>query len=67
MDGTSHIDDLADFVTASPSSYHAAAEVARRLLAAGYVVQLAGQSGRPRKPGRSRLTAQESIANRPVG
>ena len=36
MDGTSHIDDLADFVTASPSSYHAAAEVARRLLAAGY-------------------------------
>ena len=38
MDGTSHIDDLADFVTASPSSYHAATEVARRLVAAGYGV-----------------------------
>lgn len=31
-----HLQDLADFVTASPSSYHAAAEVARRLEAAGY-------------------------------
>lgn len=31
-----HIDDLADFISASPSSYHAAAEVARRLVAAGY-------------------------------
>jgi aspartyl aminopeptidase len=38
VDGTSHIDDLADFVTASPSSYHAAAEVARRLVDAGYAV-----------------------------
>lgn len=32
----SHADDLADFVAASPSSYHAAAEVARRLEAAGF-------------------------------
>ncbi|MFC7401576.1 M18 family aminopeptidase [Citricoccus sp. GCM10030269] len=32
-----HLQDLADFVMASPSSYHAAAEVARRLEAAGYV------------------------------
>ncbi len=36
MGANSHIDDLAAFVSASPSSYHAAAEVARRLLAAGF-------------------------------
>jgi aspartyl aminopeptidase len=36
MDSTAHIDDLAAFVTASPSSFHAAAEVARRLTEAGY-------------------------------
>ena len=36
MDATAHIDDLASFITASPSSYHAAAEVARRLAAAGW-------------------------------
>ncbi len=33
---TAHVTDLAAFVTASPSSYHAASEVARRLRAAGY-------------------------------
>ncbi|MEJ1923450.1 M18 family aminopeptidase [Microbacterium sp. KHB019] len=33
----SHAEDLADFVAASPSSYHAAAEVARRLEEAGFV------------------------------
>ena len=33
------IDDFADFVSASPSSYHAANEVARRLDAAGYARQ----------------------------
>lgn len=38
MDSISPIDDLADFVTASPGSYHAAAEVSRRLVAAGYAV-----------------------------
>lgn len=32
----SHIDDLVDFVVASPSSYHAAATVADRLDAAGF-------------------------------
>ena len=31
-----HAEDLADFVDASPSSYHAAAEVARRLQQAGF-------------------------------
>lgn len=36
MNVSAHIDDLAAFVAASPSSYHAAAEVARRLEAAGY-------------------------------
>ncbi|MFI5889226.1 M18 family aminopeptidase [Actinoplanes sp. NPDC051513] len=38
MDATAHIDDLGRFVSASPSSYHAAAEVARRLTAAGYTL-----------------------------
>ncbi len=32
-----HLDDLAAFVTAAPSSYHAVAESARRLTAAGFV------------------------------
>ena len=36
MDVTAHIDDLAGFIAASPSSYHAAAEVARRLAEAGF-------------------------------
>jgi aspartyl aminopeptidase len=37
MDSASaHLDDLADFIRASPSSYHAAAEAARRLSAAGF-------------------------------
>lgn len=35
-DARAHIDDLADFVTASPSSYHAAAEALRRLESAGF-------------------------------
>ena len=34
-DARAHIDDLAAFVTASPSSFHAAAEIARRAEAAG--------------------------------
>ncbi|WP_297344859.1 M18 family aminopeptidase [Amnibacterium sp.] len=38
MDPSAHLDDLAAFVTASPSSYHAAAEIARRLTGAGYRV-----------------------------
>lgn len=39
MTASAHIADLAEFVTASPSSYHAAAEVARRLAAAGFTEQ----------------------------
>lgn len=34
-----HLDDLAAFVQASPSSYHAAAEVAARLEASGFATQ----------------------------
>jgi len=37
MDARAHVDDLIAFVEASPSSYHAAAEVARRLAASGFV------------------------------
>jgi len=36
MDALAHVDDLIAFVEASPSSYHAAAEVARRLAVAGF-------------------------------
>ncbi|MGP3534608.1 M18 family aminopeptidase [Microbacterium sp. RD1] len=35
-DALAHADDLADFVASSPSSFHAAAEVARRLADAGF-------------------------------
>jgi aspartyl aminopeptidase len=35
-DASEHLDDLAAFITGSPSSYHAAAEVARRLDHAGF-------------------------------
>lgn len=39
MDARSHIADLAAFVTASPSSFHAASEAARRLAEAGFAEQ----------------------------
>ncbi|HAM44243.1 MAG TPA: M18 family aminopeptidase [Propionibacteriaceae bacterium] len=39
MNAVQHINDLAAFVSASPSSYHAAAEVAVRLRAAGFCQQ----------------------------
>lgn len=39
MDARAHIDDLIAFVSASPSSYHAAAEVATRLAASGFAEQ----------------------------
>jgi aspartyl aminopeptidase len=39
MPDHAHARDLADFVSAAPSSYHAAAELARRLVAAGFTEQ----------------------------
>jgi aspartyl aminopeptidase len=39
MTALEHIDDLGAFVQASPSSFHAAAEGARRLAAAGFAAQ----------------------------
>lgn len=39
MNAAENINDLAAFVAASPSSYHAVAEVARRLAAAGFAEQ----------------------------
>ncbi|WP_405374911.1 MULTISPECIES: M18 family aminopeptidase [unclassified Microbacterium] len=45
-----HADDLADFVAASPSSYHAAAEVARRLRGAGFR-ELSERDAWPSQPG----------------
>ncbi len=47
---STHIDDLARFVTASPSSYHAAEEVARRLVEAGYL-RLEESHDWPSEPG----------------
>jgi len=45
-----HAEDLADFVAASPSSFHAAAEVARRLADAGFTA-LAEEEAWPVTPG----------------
>ncbi|MFS0866597.1 M18 family aminopeptidase [Microbacterium sp. 179-B 1A2 NHS] len=45
-----HADDLADLVAASPSSFHAAAEVARRLVAGGFQ-PLAEADAWPAQPG----------------
>ncbi|WP_173924572.1 M18 family aminopeptidase [Agromyces sp. Marseille-P2726] len=50
-DTDSHIADFAAFIEASPSSYHAAAEVARRLVAAGFE-QLQERDEWPAGPGR---------------
>ncbi|WP_308492337.1 M18 family aminopeptidase [Microbacterium terrisoli] len=45
-----HAEDLADFVAASPSSFHAAAEVARRLEASGFT-RLDESDAWPAQPG----------------
>lgn len=50
-DARTHTDDLAAFVTASPSSFHAAAEVARRVEEAGFT-RLDEREGWPTAPGR---------------
>ncbi|NQX28496.1 M18 family aminopeptidase [Microbacteriaceae bacterium VKM Ac-2854] len=49
MDTAAHIADFADFLRASPSSYHAAAETARRLDAAGFtqLIETAAWSATP--------------------
>lgn len=44
MDSVAHITDLADFIVASPTSYHAVAESARRLTAAGFTRRLETES-----------------------
>ncbi len=56
MPAQSHIEDLAAFVTASPSSYHAAAEVASRLQAAGFT-ELAEADAWP--PGAARFVRRD--------
>jgi aspartyl aminopeptidase len=47
MPDSAHASDLAAFVSASPSSYHAAAEVAARLTAAGFREQDEGAAWQP--------------------
>ncbi|MFS0714347.1 M18 family aminopeptidase [Microbacterium sp. 2P01SA-2] len=54
----SHADDLADFVAASPSSFHAAAEVARRLVAAGFTA-LSEDERWPEQPGGRYLVVRD--------
>ncbi|GAA3912630.1 M18 family aminopeptidase [Microbacterium invictum] len=49
-DALAHAADLADFVAASPSSFHAAAEVARRLVDAGFTT-LGEDAAWPDQPG----------------
>ncbi len=57
VDVTGHVDDLAGFITASPSSYHAAAETARRLEAAGFL-RLDEGAGWDAGPGSARRFVQ---------
>ncbi|MDO9396215.1 MAG: M18 family aminopeptidase, partial [Herbiconiux sp.] len=51
MDTAGYIDDFAAFLRASPSSYHAAAETARRLEAGGFT-RLDETAAWPTGPGR---------------
>ena len=53
-----HADDLADFVAASPSSFHAAAEVARRLTEAGFT-PLSEADAWPAQPGGRHLVVRD--------
>ncbi|KAA9085216.1 M18 family aminopeptidase [Microbacterium radiodurans] len=53
-----HADDLADFVAASPSSFHAAAEVARRLTEAGFST-LSEDDAWPAQPGGRHLVVRD--------
>lgn len=56
-----HAEDLADFVAASPSSYHAAAEVARRLEAAGFT-PLNEEDAWPAQPGGRFVVVRDGAA-----
>ena len=63
-DDDAYTDSLIDFVTASPSSYHAATEVARRLDAAGFTradETVSWEGGLPRR-GRSSCQVMVSSA-----
>lgn len=53
-----HAEDLADFVAASPSSFHAAAEVARRLTDAGFTALAEGEAW-PAQPGARHLVVRD--------
>lgn len=53
-----HAEDLADFVAASPSSFHAAAEVARRLEAIGFT-RLEERDAWPAQPGGRYLVVRD--------
>lgn len=54
----SHAEDVADFVASSPSSFHAAAEVARRLVAAGFT-PLSEDERWPEQPGGRYLVVRD--------
>lgn len=56
-----HADDLADFVAASPSSYHAAEEVARRLEDAGFT-RLREEDAWPAQPGGRYVIVRDGAA-----
>nr|WP_300142573.1 M18 family aminopeptidase [Propionicimonas sp.] len=56
MPDHAHASDLAAFVSASPSSYHAAAELARRLTAAGFTAQ---QEAEPWQAGGARYVIRD--------
>lgn len=60
-DALAHAEDLADFVAASPSSYHAAAEVARRLENAGFA-PLAEEDAWDVAPGGRYLVVRDGAA-----
>jgi aspartyl aminopeptidase len=57
----SHADDLADFIAASPSSYHAAAELARRLEAVGFT-RLNEEDPWPSQPGGRYVVVRDGAA-----
>ena len=56
-----HVEDLGEFVTASPSSYHAAAEVARRAEAAGFTRLMEGEAWEVARGGRHVVVRDGSV------